>query len=84
MKKGVSKNLFDEIYLKDLVEHTKVQRQDILEEILDYLASYIWSLTNANKITGEINTKISIKISDDMVSKYLTHMINAFLISSKK
>lgn len=79
-KRVYLKNLFEEIYIKDLVEHARVQRQDVLEELLDYLASSIGSLTNANKITGAINTKASIKISDDTISKYLKHMIDAFLI----
>lgn len=74
------KNLYDEIYIKDLVEHARVQRQDVLEELLDYLASSIGSLTNANKITRAINTKASSKISDDTISKYLKHAIDAFLI----
>ena len=79
-KREYLKNLIEEIYIKDLVEHARVQRQDILEELLDYLASSIGSLTNATKITGAINTKASIKISDDTISKYLKHMIEAFLI----
>ena len=83
-KKTYLKNLYDEIYIKDLVEHAKVQRQDVLEEVLDYLASSIGSLTNANKITGAINTKASTKISDDTISKYLKHTIDAFLISEAR
>ena len=83
-KRVYLKNLYDEIYIKDLVEHARVQRQDILEEGLDYLASSIGSLTNANKITGAINTKASAKISDDTIAKYLKHMIDAFLISEAR
>ncbi len=79
-KRAYLKNLYDEIYIKDLVEHARVQRQDVLEEVLDYLASSIGSLTNANKITKAINTKASTKISDDTISKYLKHTIDAFLI----
>lgn len=75
---------FLKIYIKDLVEHARVQRQDVLEELLDYLASSIGSLTNANKITGAINTKASIKITDDTISKYLKHVIDAFLISEAR
>ena len=78
------KNLYDEIYIKDLVEHARVQRQDVLEELLDYLASSIGSLTNANKITGAINTKASSKISDDTIAKYLKHAMDAFLISEAR
>lgn len=83
-KRAYLKNLFEEIYIKDLVEHARVQRQDVLEEMLDFLASSIGSLTNANKITGAINTKASIKISDDTISKYLKHVIDAFLISEAR
>jgi len=58
--------------------------QERKEEMLNYLASSIGSLTNANKITGAINTKASMKISDDTVSKYLKHSIDAFLISEAR
>ena len=34
-------NLFLETYIKDLEEHGKIQREDILSYILDYLASSI-------------------------------------------
>lgn len=83
-KRTYLKNLYDEIYIKDLVEHAKVQRQDVLEDLLDYLASSIGSLTNANKITGAINVKASNKISDDTVTKYLKHIMDAFLISEAR
>ncbi len=79
-KRTYLKNLYDEIYIKDLVEHAKVKRQDVLEELLDYLASAIGSLTNANKITKIINTKATSKISDDTIAKYLKHAMDAFLI----
>lgn len=83
-KRAYLKNLFEEIYIKDLVEHARVQRQDVLEELLDYLASSIGSLTNANKITGAINAKAAIKISDDTISKYLKQVMDAFLISEAR
>lgn len=83
-KRSYLKNLYDEIYIKDLVEHARVQRQDALEELLDYLASSIGSLTNANKITGAINAKTSNKISDDTIAKYIKHTIDAFLISEAR
>ena len=83
-KRAYLKNLFEEIYIKDLVEHARVQRQDVLEELLDYLASSIGSLTNANKITGAINAKAAIKISDDTISKYLNQVMDAFLISEAR
>lgn len=35
-KREYLKNLFDEIYIKDLVEHAKIQRENILEQLLDF------------------------------------------------
>ena len=83
-KKEYLKNLYEEIYIKDLVEYAKVQRQDVLEEMLNFLASSIGSLTNTSKITGAINTKAITKISDDTIANYLKHMIDAFLISEAR
>ena len=83
-KRTYLKNLYDEIYIKDLVEHAKIQREDVLESMLDYLASQIGSLTNASKIAGTLNSKLTTKITDDTVSKYLKHTNDAFLISEAK
>ena len=83
-KRAYLKNLYDEIYLKDLVEHGRIRREDILEEILDYLASQIGSLTNASKIAAFINTKVSAKIDEGLVARYVKQTMDAFLISEAK
>ena len=83
-KRAYLKNLYDEIYIKDLVERAKIQREDVLESMLDYLASQIGSLTNASKITGALNVSLTTKITDDTVSKYLKHTMDAFLISEAR
>ena len=83
-KRAYLKNLYDEIYIKDLVEHAKIQREDVLESILDYLSTQIGSLTNASKITRALNTKLTTKITDDTVTKYIKHITDAFLISEAR
>ena len=83
-KRAYLKNLYDEIYLKDLVEHGRIRREDILEEILDYLASQIGSLTNSSKIASAINAKVSAKIDEGLASRYVKQTIDAFLISEAK
>lgn len=83
-KRSYLKNLYDEIYMRDLVEHAHIKREDVMNEILDYLASQVGSLTNASKIAGAINTKTNNKITDDTISKYVKHAIDAFLISEAK
>lgn len=83
-KKAYLDNLYSEIYLKDLVEHGKIKREDVLEEILNYLASQISSLTNSSNIANTINIKTSSKIDAGLITRYLNQLKDAFLISEAK
>ena len=77
-------NLKPEIYIKDLVEHGKIRREDVLDEMLNYLASQISSLTNSSNIANSINAKSSVKIDDGLITRYLNQLEDAFLISKAK
>ena len=83
-KKNYLNNLYNEIYIKDLVEHGKIRREDVLDEILNYLASQISSLTNSSNIANSINAKSSVKIDDGLITRYLNQLEDAFLISKAK
>ncbi len=83
-KKTYLNNLYNEIYIKDLVEHGKIRREDVLDEMLDYLASQISSLTNSSNIANSINVKTSTKIDDGLITRYLNQLEDAFLISKAK
>lgn len=83
-KKAYLNNLYSEIYLKGLVEHGKIRREDVLEEILNYLASQISSLTNSSNIANSINDKTSSKIDAGLITRYLNQLKDAFLIFEAK
>lgn len=83
-KKQYLKNLYDEIYMRDLVEHGKIKREDIMGEMLDELASQIGYLTNANRIADIINAHTVSKVDVGIVTRYLKQIENAFLISEVK
>lgn len=83
-KKNYLLNLYNEIYVKDIVERNKIQREDILNDILDYLASQISSLTNINKIVNSINTIKREKVTYEMVSKYIEYSMDSFIISKAR
>lgn len=44
------KNLFKETYIKDIVDRNNISRVDILDSIVNMLASSVGSLTNPQKI----------------------------------
>ena len=83
-KKEYLKNLYNEIYIKDLVEQGKIRREDVFDEMLNYLASQISSLTNSFNIANSINVRSSVKIDDCLVTRYLNQLEDAFLISKTK
>lgn len=77
-------NLFSETYIKDLKEHGKIRREDILSNILDYLASSISSLTNPTNIANAIGSSAREKIDRNLVSSYIEKLKDAFLVSEAK
>ncbi len=79
-KKDYLASLYTEIYIKDLVERNHIEREDILNDILNYLASQISSLTNPTNVANAISTIKNEKINPNLVSNYIKHCIDAFLI----
>lgn len=77
-------NLFDEVYIKDIVERNKVERTDILEDILNALSSLTGSLTNPLNITNSLKSVRKEKLSTNTVSGYIECCKDAFLISEAK
>lgn len=78
------KSLFSEVYIKDIVERKKIERQDVLEQILDLLCSSIGLLTNPAKIANTLQSKLSVKVSANTIRSYIEHLEDAFLFSESK
>lgn len=76
--------MYDELYVKDIVERNHLEREDVLNAILDYIASQIGSLTNPNNIANALSSMRNEKINPALVSSYLSHTMDAFLISVAK
>ncbi|RHE43105.1 ATP-binding protein [Eubacterium sp. AM28-29] len=83
-KKDYLTSLFREVYIRDIVERNKIEREDILGDILNFLASQISSLTNPTNISNALTSMKNEKISSTLVANYVQHMIDSFLISMAK
>lgn len=80
-KSSYLNNLFDTTYLKDIVERNNIQRVDILNTLVNILASSVGSLTNPTKLT---NTFISNSVKDvnaHTITSYIGYLLDAFLIN---
>lgn len=83
-KKDYLTFLYSELYVKDIVERNGIEREDVLNGILDFLASQISSLTNPTNIANAISSVKNEKVNAAMVSNYVQYIIDSFLISMAK
>ena len=83
-KKQYLKSLFDETYIKDIVERKHIDRVDVLDDVLNYLASQTSSLTNVKSVVNALCSIRNEKINYEMVSNYISYAMDSFLIDEAK
>ncbi len=83
-KKAYLSQLYDELYVKDIVEQNSLKREDILNAVLDFIASQIGSLANPTNIANALTSMRHEHINANMVSSYITYAMDAFLVSMAK
>lgn len=83
-KKEYLLSLYRELYIKDIIERNGIEREDILNDILDFLASQISSLTNPTNISNALASIKHEKINPALVSNYVQHIMDSFLVSMAK
>ena len=74
----------EELYVKDIVERNGIEREDILNDILDFVASQISSLTNPTNIANALTSIKNEKVNSALVSSYIKHIIDSFLVDEAR
>lgn len=74
-------NLFQETYVRDIVDRNGLRKTQELENLIDVLASATGSLTNASKIQATFKTALKSDISVNTIKSYVDCLQDAFLIS---
>lgn len=72
--------LFENTYISDIVNRYKIRNTEVLDELLNILASSIGGLTNATKLA---NTFVSVKhekVSRNTIVNYLDYICESFLM----
>jgi len=79
------KNLFEETYIKDIIERQDIRNdREVLEVLLDFISSAIGSLTNPTKLVNRFKTEKRISVSHSTISRYLDYFKDAYVIDSAK
>jgi len=75
------RDLFNRTYIKDVLERHQVNNDtDVLEILLNVLASGVGSLTNPSRLSNTFASERQIKIAPDTIDKYIGFFMEAFLI----
>jgi hypothetical protein len=74
------KTLFANTYLRDIVERYKIQDTELLDELLDILASGIGTLTNPTKLANAFESVKRMKVNRISLTSYLEYICDSFLV----
>ena len=75
------KNIFNNVYIKDVVERNRIQNVDEINTLVDILASVIGAPTNPTKISNTFKSERGLNYSNKTISNHIDYLAEAFLIS---
>ena len=75
------KNIFSNVYIKDVVARNRIQNVDEIGTLVDILASAIGAPTNPTKISNTFKSERGINYSNKTISNHIDYLAEAFLIS---
>lgn len=79
-KKSFLKDLFTQTYIRDIVERYKIKNTEMLDELLNILASGIGALTNPGKLANTFESVHHEKVNRTTLASYLEYLGDAFII----
>ena len=80
-KSDYLKNMFTNVYLKDVIERNKIHNIDEINILVDVLASTIGALTNPLKISNTFKSERQMSYTNKTISHHIDYLAEAFLIS---
>ena len=73
-------NLFESVYLIDVIERHKIKNKSEFEELVRIVASGIGAPTNPAKLSNTFKSVKKVNISSVTIDRYLSYMQDAFII----
>ena len=78
------KGLFEETYIKDVVERNAIRKPECLGDVLDVLASSVGSLTNSVNLENTFRTMKRTAIKAKTLDSYIAKLGRAFLVEEAR
>ena len=80
-KIGYLKNLFETVYLADIIERHRVQNENEMRELVLIMASSIGSPCNPTKLSNTFKSVKNVNITNKTIGNYLTYLTESFLLN---
>ena len=80
-KQNYLREIYETVYLKDVVERNRLHNKDGLRELVRVLASSMGSSTNVRRISNTFSSALNVNIGATTISEYIGHLQDAFIIS---
>ena len=75
------KSIFDNVYMKDVIDRNKIRNKDEINTLVDILASAIGAPTNPTKISNTFATERHSNYTHKTISNHIDYLEEAYLIS---
>ena len=83
-KKTYLTNLFQTTYFKDILEHNKLKKSEVLDELCNIISEGCGQLINSEKLSNIYKSIKKETIDKTTIERYLNYFLDSFLISEAK
>lgn len=80
-KQNYLREIFETVYMKDVVERNHLHNVEGMRELIRILASVMGSTTNVRRIANTFKSVAGIDIGANTIARYLEHLQDAFIIN---
>lgn len=80
-KQNYLREIFETVYLRDVLERNRLKNPDGMRELIKVLASTMGASTNVRRISNTFKTMAGIEITSATITKYIECLQDAFFVS---
>ena len=74
------RQLFNTVYLRDIMERNRIENVPEIKELIRVMASSVGSLTNVNNLTNAFASKKKLSITNKTVASYIRYFEESFIV----
>lgn len=74
------RQLFNTVYLRDIMERNRIENVPEIKELIRVMASGVGSLTNVNNLTNTFNSKKHLSLTNKTIGTYIKYFEEAFIL----